>query len=209
MARSKNLNIDGLSGKIGPVVIYMRNGVQVVRSLPTPNDPKSEKQLAHRMKFKLVNQGLSPLNIAIKLGYLNRKNAYRSLVGKAYNEAIEGEYPHFKLNYGKIQLAEGNVQLPQNIWAVMGEDQQSILFQWDNRPTKQNNWCRNSDRVNIVYMNESLKKVHLKSGAACRDNGRLSLQLPEGWRPEETLLWIYFSSADLQYNSDSRFVMLT
>jgi len=82
--------------------MYVRNGKQVVRSLPTSNEPKTPKQLAHRAKFSLVNKGLSPLNSAIKLGYRNDSNAYRTLVGKAYHEAVAGEYPNFTLDYSKI-----------------------------------------------------------------------------------------------------------
>lgn len=51
-----------LSGKIGNVVVYERNGKQIVRSNPKQRDPKTPAQLAHRLKFSLANKGLSPLN---------------------------------------------------------------------------------------------------------------------------------------------------
>lgn len=209
MARFKKSIPDGLSGKIGPVVTYVRDGVQVVRSLPKRNDPKTEKQLAHRMKFKLVSQGLSPLNNAIKQGYQNKKDAYRTLFSKVYHEAIAGEYPHFRLDYGKIHIAEGRLLLPPNIRAEKGAAEQTVLFRWDSQTVKASEWSRDNDRVRIVYLNESLAEAHQSSGAASRVDGTVSLHLPDGWRPEETLFWIYFYSADQRHHSDSLFVEVT
>ena len=60
MARINSENT--ISGKIGPVTFYVNQfGTQVVRSYTKGKDPKTPKLLAHRMKFKLVNKGLSPL----------------------------------------------------------------------------------------------------------------------------------------------------
>lgn len=208
MARFKDSILGGLSGKIGPVVTYVRNGKQVVRSLPTPNDPKTQKQLAHRMKFSLVNKGLSPLNSAIKLGYRNDSNVYRTLVGKAYHEAITGDYPNFTFDYSKIQIAEGTLQLPANISIERGIDEHTVIFSWDSQIEKPSNGSRNDDRVNIVYLNESLSGAGQLMSAAKRADGRALLHIPNGWKPEETLFWIFLTSPDLQLNSDSHFVKL-
>ena len=96
MASFKDSIFSKLSGKIGPVTTYVLNGKQVVRTNTIPHDPKTPKQLAHRMKFALVNKGLSPLNRSIKLGHRGDTNAYRLLVGTAYKEAILGEYPEIR-----------------------------------------------------------------------------------------------------------------
>lgn len=208
MARFKDSIPGGLSGKIGPVVTYVRNGTQVVRSLPKPNDPKTEKQLAHRMKFKLVNQGLSPLNSAIKQGYRNKRDAYRTLVGKVYHEAIAGEYPDFRLDYSKIKIAEGKLQLPTNIGMEKGDGEHTVVFSWDTQIVKPSDGSRSNDRVNIVFLSEDRRGTGQLPGSAKRADGSATLNLPDGWKPEETLFWIYFSSADQQHNSDSHFVKL-
>lgn len=208
MARFKDAFFGGLSGKIGPVVTYIRNGKQVVRSLPTPNDPKTPKQLAHRAKFSLVNKGLSLLNSAIKLGYRNDSNAYRTLVGKAYHEAVAGEYPNFKLDYSTIQIAEGALPLPADISMEKGTDDHTVLFSWDSQIQKPSDGSRNDDRVNIVYLNMTFSGAGQQMSAAKRADGRATLSIPNGWKPEETLFWIYLTSPDLQLNSDSKFVQL-
>jgi hypothetical protein len=208
MARFKNSILGGLSGKIGPLVTYIRNGTQVVRSLPKPNDPKTEKQLAHRMKFKLVNQGLSPLNSAIKQGYRNKRDAYRTLVGKAYHEAIAGEYPDFRLDYGKIKIAEGKLQLPANIRMEKGDGEHTVVFSWDTQIVKPSDGSRNDDRVNIVYLSGDRRGTGQYHGSSKRVDGSATLKLPDGWKPEETLFWIFLTSYDQQHNSDSFFVKI-
>lgn len=208
MARFKDSIGGGLSGKIGPVVTYVRNGTQVVRSLPISKDPKTPKQLAHRMKFSLVNKGLSPLNHAIRLGYQNKRDAYSMLVGKAYHEAITGEYPDFMLDYSKIQIAEGKLPLPADITIQRGADERTVHFSWDTQIVRPASGDRNDDRVNIIYLNEVLQGTGQLFSAAKRADGSASLNLPDGWMPEKTLFWIYFTSSDLQHNSDSVFVKL-
>ena len=208
MARFKDSILGGLSGKIGPIVTYVRNGTQVVRSLPISNDPKTEKQLAHRMKFKLVNQGLSPLNSAIKQGYRNERDAYRTLVGKAYHEAIAGEYPDFRLDYSKIKIAVGKLQLPANIRMEKGDGEHTVAFSWDTQIVKPSDGSRSDDRVNIFYLSEDRRETGQYHGSAKRADGSATLNLPNGWKPEETLFWIFLSSYDQQHNSDSHFVKL-
>ena len=89
MAIFKDGKFGKLSGKIGPVIIYERNGKQVVRANTKPRDPKTPSQLAHRMKFSLANKGMSPLNSVIKVSYRNSKKDFRKLVGEAYHNAID------------------------------------------------------------------------------------------------------------------------
>ncbi|MEA5127263.1 MAG: DUF6266 family protein [Proteiniphilum sp.] len=106
----------GLSGRVGPIVTYAtKSGKQVFRAYVKPNNPRTPKQMAHRTKFALANQALSPLNKIIKRGYPDDKNAYRRLVGKAYHEAVTGDYPHYSFDYGKVQVAAGKLQLPADI----------------------------------------------------------------------------------------------
>ena len=134
MASFKDSFMGGLSGKIGPVVVYMRKGQQIVRSNNTPKDPKTPKQLAHRMKFSLSNKGLSPLNKAIKMGHRGDTEAYRKIVGKAYHEAIVGEYPEFTIDYSKIKIADGELQSITDVKAEFDSTENTVIFNWKLKP---------------------------------------------------------------------------
>ena len=199
-----NLNSLGVSGKIGSVVAYTsKSGKQVFRNYVIPNDPKTPKQLAHRMKFALVNKGLSPLNSSIKLGYRGNTNAYRLLVGRAYHEAITGQYPNFKLDYGKIKIADGNLLLPSDIVLNFDEDDGSALFSWDGHCYDSQNGAKGSDLFNVVALNVKHNVVCSFLKIAKRSDGVASVSIPNIWMFEDTHFWVYLFSYSLQMNSES------
>ena len=207
MASFKDSFFSKLSGKVGNVNTYILNGKQVVRANPIPNDPKTPKQLAHRMKFALVNKGLSPLNRSIKLGHRDDTNAYRSLVGKAYREAIVGEYPDYKLDYSKLVIANGNLQPPSNIKLEMDVETNSALFWWDKQNLDSLKPSRNSDQLNIVVFNVKHNVADHISEIAKRSDSKISIVLPVGWSLVDIHFWAYFSSHTLQMNSVSVYIL--
>ena len=203
MASFKDSFFSKLSGKIGPITTYVLNGKQVVRKSTKPNDPKTPKQLAHRMKFALVNKGLSPLNRSIKLGHRGDTYAYRRLVGKAYHEAIVGEYPNFALDYSKIKIAEGKLQLPAEIKMELDGENNAVKFSWEAKIATSQNLAKDNDQINIVAFNVKHNVVDSFSGVAKRSDGNVSIDLLKGWTLDDTHFWIYFSSHSLQMNSES------
>ena len=206
MASFKDSFFSKLSGKIGSVTTYVLNGKQVVRANTIPRDPKTPKQLAHRMKFGLVNKGLSPLNSAIKIGHKGDANAYRVLVGKAYHEAIMGEYPNFMLDYSKIKIAAGNLQLPKNIKFEFEGKTNIASFSWDGKNSGSQNTANDNDQINIVALNFKENVVDSFLEVAKRYDGKVSIALPRGWDLADTHFWTYFSSHSLQMNSDSVYI---
>lgn len=177
-----------------------------MRRTTTPRDPKTPKQLAHRMKFSLVNKGLSPLNSAIKLGNRGDTTAYRTQVGKAYHEAIMGEYPNFTLDYSKIKIADGDLQLPVDIKIELDKKTNSALVTWDTQIVKEMGPAKDNDQANIVCYNTKFKFADQFLGVAKRIDGKVSITLPNEWKVAETNFWIYFSSQMLQMNSGSLYV---
>ena len=206
MASFKDSFYGKLSGKIGPITTYVRNGTQVVRANTIPRDPKTPKQLAHRLKFSLVNKGLSPLNSAIKIGHRGDTNAYRTLVGKAYHEAIVGEYPDLYLDYSMVKIADGDLQLPAEIKFEYNKETNSALFSWDKLTTESTGPARDNDQINIVIFNEKLNAVDHIAEVAKRLDGKASIVLPRNWNRNETHFWVYFSSYALQMNSESLYI---
>lgn len=207
MASFKDSFFSKLSGKIGPVTTYVLNGKQVVRVNTIPHDPKTPKQLAHRMKFALVNKALSPLNSAIKLGHRGDTGAYRSLIGKAFKEAIIGEYPDFALDYTKIKIAEGKLQLPPEIMIEPDFENSTLLLKWDGQVSVSKDLAKDNDQINIVVYNVKENIVNSFSGVAKRSDGYVSITIHNARAPEDMHVWVYFSSFSLQMNSDSVYVL--
>ncbi len=63
-----------------------------------------------------------------KLGYGDDTDSYRTIVGKVYHEAIAGEYPNFTINYSKIKIADGELELAAGIEFEFDESKNCVLF---------------------------------------------------------------------------------
>lgn len=117
-----------ISGKLGKVVIVNgKNGVYI-RSLPTPNDRKSEGQLKQRSKMQQANAFLKPLKEFLKLAFVERKsnqNAYQAATSSLMRTAFEGE----SLNYSHVRICEGSLCAPQKASASISDH--VAIFRWE------------------------------------------------------------------------------
>lgn len=196
-----NFNKLRLSGRVGPVVVYTtKYGTEVIRKHVIPKDPKTPKQLAYRMKFTLVSSCIAPFSNIIKNGYGQKSGAYRTVLSNALRESIEGEYPNFSINYSKIQLTDGKLNLPSNIDASIQNN--SLILTWDPQTKGHSARNRSDDRVNIICFDESKKEVSVKYNVAKRGDGVANIEI----NTENMHFWIYLRSRDGKDNSGSEYV---
>lgn len=206
MALTKFPYWGGISGKMGPVVAYVRNDKQIVRIHTIPRDPKTPAQLAQRAKLSLVNKGLSPLSKLIKQGHGGDPGAYRKLVGKAIRECVIGEYPNLSINYSKIQVSEGKLLLPNNFEATFHPSSRQVLFQWGTEPSDASKWNNANDALEVVFLDADTLTMQRANTFVKRAAGSATVELPEGWQPSQAHCWIFFLSNDLQDRSNSLYV---
>lgn len=117
-----------VSGKIGKMVIVNgKNGVYV-RSLPTPNDKKSEGQLKQRNKMQQANSFLKPLKDFLKIAFVERKpnqNPYQAATSSMMRTAFVGE----SIDYSHIRITEGSLCPPQK--ASVSISDHVAIFRWN------------------------------------------------------------------------------
>ena len=95
MARDKGNG--QLGGKIGPVIVYERNGKQCVRSMPAQvYNPRTSAQQYNRAKMAAITKLTSPLKpwISVNMnhaGYSSPRGAFISLNMKHAFEEVNGE----------------------------------------------------------------------------------------------------------------------
>lgn len=125
-----NLFSGMISGKLGKMVIVNgKNGVYV-RSLPTPNDRKSEGQLKQRSKLQQANAFLKPLKDFLPTAFIERKanqNAYQAATSSLMRTAFEGD----NLNYSHVRICEGSL-CPARKGSVSVSDHVAIVRWEDN-----------------------------------------------------------------------------
>lgn len=145
-----NLFSGMISGKLGKVVVVNgKNGVYV-RSLPTPNDKKSEGQLKQRSKMQQANAFLKPLKDFLGLAFVERKhtqNAYQAATSSLMRTAFEGE----TLRYNHVRICEGSLCPPKK--ASVSISDHVAIFRWENNSGEIA--ARDSDKaVVMVYSPE-------------------------------------------------------
>ena len=209
MGRIDLSKLSGFSGKIGPIIAYVtRDGKQVFRTYSKPRNPKTPKQQANRARFALVNKELSPLLIAIKRGYPDIHNAYRTLIGKACREAVAGEYPRFYIDFSKIQIAAGPLQLPSDANVRIDPVARAATFTWDTRLSLPLARGSDNDKVYIVCFNNGKPAEARTLHGGTRASGKAIIELPKEWQPASTHFWLYLGSFDLRHNSNSMYLKL-
>lgn len=202
MARiSKPGVLTGARGRVGNVVTYELNGVQIVRSLPAKKKKykftklqqlyHARFQMMHRLaksvKHEIINRIWNQLAVA------TGQNGYNMFI-KANRMAFGGDstvaFP------GLLVLSKGDLY-PVDNFAVKREGNE-LQFSWNNNYTGK--YAYSSDSLNIVLLTERkvLKIVEIK---ATRDKEVATLPVPENEATIEG--YAFWSSANEKYFSES------
>lgn len=208
MAKISDSVLGDISGKIGPVVAYMRNGESVVREHVIPKDPKTPAQLAQRMKLKLANNGLKPLKNQINMGYEGTDFTYRKVVGVTMKENIVGEYPNLRINYSRVKISDGKLQMPDYANVEFDINTHTAKFYWDNKTPSNPKLGKSNDLVRIVLFNEKLLETFTAPKSENREKGIISITIPESWLIEDVHFWLFLRSQNLKDKSDSLYIKL-
>lgn len=194
------------SGRMGPIVAYVVNGRQRFRTYTEPRNPKTPKQTAQRFRFGFVSSKVSPLFNQIKLGFNNKKLAFGTVCGKVNREAVVGKYPNLSIDYSKIQIAEGKLQLPANIIADYQKETNVFILKWDNQLLPESGPGNSDDKVNIVCYDESESQIVRVHSSVKRKIGEVSFILQKNVQLDNIHFWIYLSSFEQGINSNSIYV---
>lgn len=207
MGRIDLSNLAGLSGRIGPVIAYVtKDGKQAFRSYTKPADPKTPKQMAQRAKLVIVNKGLSPLRKIIKQGHPGKEDAYRTLIGKACREAVEGTYPELYLDYSKIEITTGRLQLPTDVHLHLDSLSHTAAFRWNTQLVYPSLPGRGNDKMHVVCFDTAHPAEVKTLLGNTRATGETVVEINAKWQPDTTHFWIYFVSHDLRDISNSVYV---
>lgn len=123
------------SGKVGDLVGSSWLGKNYVKHAPgTSNKPKSEKQLAQQAKFALAVRFLHPVKEVLNIGFrqLNRPaTGYNMAIKYTLEQAINGCYPNFTIDYSKVQYSRGSYCRPEGVKVISGTGCLIIIWHGD------------------------------------------------------------------------------
>lgn len=192
--------LGSFSGKVGTVVGANWRSIDYMRSLPKPsNKPATEKQVAHRAKFAMVINFLSPLRELINVGFNDSAQTKQTGFNRATGHlmsVVEGEFPDYTIPYGKVILGTGSLQ---PIRARVESDLDGLALSWTFTEGTIN--AQPDDVVNIVLYDSETDDFFVYQDAL-REDGTYSIPFDE-LNSESLHTWVFASSADGTKSSKS------
>ena len=177
--------------RVGNVVGRVVNG-QNIYSIYQPNvsNPQTETQQQIRTKFSMLTKLGSVSASFLKLGLLASKGEGTWLsrfISVNFDDGITGTWPSFELNYPKLILSQGNVDLPYNPAAQLQSSEINIT--WTDNSGIGN--ARDSDKVMFMVFNKDKNQSIADTEAADRSTRRASYSLPASWNGDT--IYVYFA----------------
>lgn len=198
--------LGGVSGKVGTVIGSIRNGKAYIRGLNTSNkDPKTKRQLAQRMKFKLGLQLVAPASDFIKIGFRNYAVGHYAVnSAMAYNlkAAITGNYPSFGIDPSKVVLSRGKLTEAEGASASVSGNM--ATFTWDDNSSEED--ADMSDFALLAVYNFTKRKVAESLEVASRMDGKATVKIPNSWSKDKLSFYIAFASVESEAVSESVYI---
>jgi hypothetical protein len=168
-----------LTGRIGPVSGYRRNGQNILRVAHSRTQSKNTPaRAAQREKIKVCNDftrafaGTGFFNKSFP-SYGDTGTGYNRATSAIMNLAIIGRYPYTAISYPLVLVSKGPLPGAENGTATVNE-QGNILFSWtDNSGT---GTAKAKDRVIVVAYFPGLKRAVFSVSAATRSSHIAVLQ---------------------------------
>lgn len=193
MARLKKGLLNGIYGAIGNIEGYELNGQYIIRSRRSKRlKPSSEKQLACMEKMRIINGLLSRFSEFVKLGFAETAKdktftAYNAAVAYQLTHAIAGNYPNYEIDYSKLRLTEGPINM-EGLNPSVSIEGDGLLFNWTSTP----NYPDSTDHVMLLAYTPELKQAVYNLCGAKRRTGQDLLELPKGWQQQRIETYMAF-----------------
>ena len=175
MAKLRMGILDGFQGRVGPVVGYRLGSKWIMRRLPQQVcNPRTERQVAHRMMFRDIVRLASALLPALKVGYRAQAGLWEMTEGNAFVKMnwLRDRMPGFN----ELRISVGAV--PMVGFTRVSMEGGRLEAQWEKN--QQLAGAKADDRVHFYAYSERERRC-LELGTAERRDRRAEWLLPEGY----------------------------
>jgi hypothetical protein len=179
-------------GKVGSIVGASWRGIDYVRSLPKKSSKAaSEDQLAQRMKFGMTNSFLKSIKDILMLGFsdskLKNKTGYNVAFQQLINNAFQGSYPSFTIDFSAVKIASGS--LAALVGLVVAEVAPKVLnLSWDPIVNRFNAF--DDDQVLVILYDETDNLFFAYEGAT-RADAAIDIVLPDSYTGKKIVGWSF------------------
>ena len=202
MARFSSSTFGKISGKHGTAVAAVRkDGLCILKEYNVASNPNTAGQKNQRAKFGFVMKQLNCLRSVFTRNF-GGQYGINKVVAKAMKTAVTGEFPDFKLDYAKLEIASGSIYKTSEL-KMERISEKSLLLSWNTYLMMNSS---PTDKVNLVLLNSQTKFVLERYESTMRSEGKVEIQIPQSWINNDIHAWIYFSSTDGKTNSTSQHI---
>lgn len=207
MAEIKEGILGGFQGKVGTVVGFPWRNKNLMRSMPKKTfKPRSEKQLIQQSKLTYCTQFLTPLRKFINKNIaVSNKNqiGFDLLLSKLMKEMYIENDEIFHIDYSHLYLALG--VLPTTLKTnVKFLKNRKLKLQWEDNSCQ--GLAEKEDKLSVIALMQEMQKFHVFKRIANREDGKISLILPDKWIKGSIHLWYIWSNEADNLNSTSMYL---
>lgn len=198
--------LDGFRGLLGNAVGASYRELDVIRGRPKKSSKApTQTQLAQRARFALATHFSAMMEYFYQIGYKSSAGKAQSPVNAAtqqiLRDAIVGAYPDFSIDYSKVILSKGKLYQPSNLLMTV-DAEGNVNLVWEEE-TYQNALNKGTDRLMIVFFNESNGQNVTAGISGTRSALTFSLKMPRKFFGVPLVGWIFCVSEDEKAVSDS------
>jgi len=205
MGTLNNGFLGGFRGKLGPAVGSSWKGIDVIRCRPPRRRRRStEGQLRQMAKLKLMTPFIRPLTGLLNRAYDSvtvRMSCFNKALSYNLRNAVEGEYPAFKVNYARVVLGIGDV-LNADMLKAISADKGKLSFSWTDNSGEGS--ANSTDRIFAAVYCEALSEWVTCEEGALRNAGSYTLDVAD-FSGKAVQPYIGFLSADGRFVSSTQY----
>jgi hypothetical protein len=207
MATFKNGILGGMSGKIGPVVLYKRMTIDCARSKPKPKPkgkrkkPGTPKQEMARAKFIFLNNWLKKSTPLMAAGFANYQVNLTGMQA-AYScnvKSVLGTSPNLSFDYTTLRISTGEMPAPEAKVEVSTAGYMDLSWTFD---PLDNRIMANDQAMVMLWFAEDEEAVYTIHGSL-RCECRFVIGVPERLSGKSAEVYLAFRSDDRKRNSES------
>lgn len=176
---------------------------------PQVSNPQTQAQQSNRSAFSVMAEFVSQSLAAIRVGFRNldgykKGSAYSSALG--YNltkaKAVGGVYPNLEVNYSKVVVSEGGVDLPYDPSGSVADSE--LIVTWADNSGQGDALA--TDKAALFLFNTTQKKSVFAVTDSTRADRSAKISVPTAWTGDNAVGYLFMVREDKGVNSMSAYV---
>lgn len=198
----------GFKGKAGSVIGSSWKSINYIKGLyKKRTKPASQAQLEQQEKFKTLMRFLLPINIFLQVGFGRKKTNLVTPINAAFafnlEDAVQGTYPNYALDYSKIRIADGLLFKAGTMDIEF--DSGEIMMTWSTA-TSDKLKTHGDDLLYILLYHAEQDEFMTTPDVPAREDGSITFAVPQHLQQGELHVWYFMSDRTEKMVSKSSYL---